>query len=180
MHCNTSQKGFTLIELVIGIVVFSIAMTMVFSVIIPRSQGSVDPIYQVRAAKLASALMSEIRSKAYDENSNPSLGAGPCGDNGSACSTTLGAEELDGSTPDRNLFDDVDDYHGFTIDGLLLSDNSAKYADLYANYNLNVSVVYGGDYDGTADGATNAKLITITVEMPNKETVSFASYRGNY
>ena len=28
--------------------------------------------------------------------------------------------------------------------------------------------------------ATNAKLITITVEMPNKETVSFASYRGNY
>ncbi|MGB1298063.1 MAG: type IV pilus modification PilV family protein [Psychrobium sp.] len=179
MRFNAPAKGFTLIELVIGIVVFSVAMTMVFSVIVPRAEQSVDPIYQVRAAKLASALMSEISSKAYDENSNPSLAQGPCGSstNPLACTASLGPEE--GATA-RNLFDDVDDYDGFTIDGLLLNDNSAKYADLYANYQLSVSVDYDGDYDGTADTATNAKLITVTVTMPNNEQVSFASYRGNY
>lgn len=179
MRSNISHKGFTLIELVIGIVVFSIAMTMVFSVIIPRSQDSIDPIYQVRAAKLASALMSEISSKAYDENSNPSLGLGPCGgaSNPDNCSSTLGPEE---GASQRNLFDDVDDYHGFSIDGLLLNDNSAKYADLYANFKLNVAVIYDGNYDGASDSSTNAKLITVTVTMPNNESVSFASYRGNY
>lgn len=176
MRSNASQRGFTLIELVIGIVVFSIAMTMVFSVIIPRSQDSVDPIYQVRAAKLASALLDEISGKAFDENSNTSLGLRRCDENSNPCSTTLGADGAE----TRDSFNDVDDYHGIEIDGLLLNHATQSYQDLYKNYELAVSVIYDGDYNGVADSSRKAKLITITVTMPNQESVSFATYRSNY
>lgn len=176
MRFNLPAKGFTLIEMIIGILVFAVAMTMMFSVVIPRSQESIDPIYQVRAAKLANSLLGEIRGKAFDENSNPSLGLGPCGENGSNCSVVLGPE----TGENRDSFNDVDDYDGFDIDGLLLSQSSISYNSLYANYKLLVTVIYDGDYNGIADSLINAKLITVTVTMPNSEKVEFASYRSNY
>jgi len=171
-----SNRGFTLIEMIIGIVVFAVAMTMMTSLILPRAEQSVDPIYQVRAAKLASSLLDEIKGKAFDENSNTSLGLGRCDENSNPCSTTLGADGAE----TRDSFNDVDDYDGLEIDGLLLNHTSQSYQDLYKNYELAVSVIYDGDYNGVADSSRKAKLITITVTMPNQETVSFATYRSNY
>ena len=52
----TKLKGFTLIEMVIGIVVFSIALTLFTSLIVPQVIRSVDPIFQVRASELGQVL----------------------------------------------------------------------------------------------------------------------------
>jgi len=178
MRCNQLKhnRGFTLIEMIIGIVVFAIAMTMMTSLILPRAKQSIDPIYQVRAAKLANSLLDEIKGKEFDENSNTSLGLGRCDESSNPCSTTLGAD----GTETRDSFNDVDDYHGLEVDGLLLNHTTQSYQDLYKNYALTVNVIYDGDYDGVADSSRKAKLITITVTMPNQETVSFATYRSNY
>jgi MSHA pilin protein MshD len=184
MFCNrpNNQQGFTLIEMIIGIVVFAVAMTMITSVILPRGQQSVDPIYQVRAAKLASSLLNEIQGKAFDENSNLSQGLLRCdevlvGITTVPCTlaSNFGQSLSEGETP--GFFDDVDDYHQFTGSPL---DNNQSYDDLYSGYSFVVNVIYDGNYDGTSDSLTNAKLITVSVTMPNSESLNFATYRSNY
>jgi len=194
MRCEPSHKvvslpkenGFTLIEMIIGIVVFSIAMVMIVSVILPRGEKSVDPIYQVRAAKLATTLLNEISSKAFDHNSNLSQGQFRCGEevdtSGNKIAPCTEANALGpeiGETPIS--FNDVDDYHLFQNSANVL-DTTNSYNNLYNDYSFIVNVIYDDDYNGVSDTNTsfNAKLITVTVTMPNNETLDFATYRSNY
>lgn len=186
MHCNTpkAHHGFTLIEMIIGIVVFAVAMTMITSVILPRSQQSVDPIYQIRAAKLAQSLLNEIDSKAFDNNSNLSQGFLRCDETlvgivvvPCTVASQFGQSASENESPD--FFNDVDDYHQFQFTESPL-DNAQSYNELYGGYSFAVNVIYDGNYDGISDSLTNAKLITVTVTMPNNESLDFATYRSNY
>lgn len=193
MRCKTSHKvvslpkenGFTLIEMIIGIVVFSIAMVMIVSVILPRGEKSVDPIYQVRAAKLATTLLNEISSKAFDHNSNLSQGRFRCNENdddGNVVNVCTDANALGPEIGETAItFNDVDDYHLFQNSESVL-DTTTSYSDLYNGYSFIVNVIYDDNYDGVSDPNTNfsAKLITVTVTMPNNETLSFSTYRSNY
>jgi len=174
------QCGFTLIELVIGIVVFAIAMSLMLTLLFPQAKRSIDPIFQLRATELANTLINEIQGKAFDENSSPSLGLSFCDQDPfvTPCTTNLSAEEIT-----RDLWDDVDDYNGFDIDGESLFTGS-QYSDDYANFSLQITVIYDGNYDGIDDGTAlaqrGAKLITVSVTTPNDETIDFSIYRGNY
>jgi len=192
MPCKSIKKnsfqqhqGFTLIEMIIGIVVFSIAMVMVVSVILPRGEKSVDPIYQVRAAKLATTLLNEISSKAFDHNSNLSQGRFRCNENdddGNVVNVCTDANALGPEIGETAItFNDVDDYHLFQNSESVL-DTTTSYSDLYNGYSFIVNVIYDDNYDGVSDPNTNfsAKLITVTVTMPNNETLNFATYRSNY
>jgi len=179
--CNAKQpSGFTLIELVIGILVFAIAMSMMLTLILPQAKRSIDPIFQLRATELANTLINEIQGKAFDENSNPALGLLPCDTDvlTAPCSINLSAEETG-----RDFWDDVDDYNGFDIDGASLF-SGAQYSDDYANFKLEITVIYDGNYDGVDQGTDAlqraAKLITVKVTTPNDEAIEFATYRSNY
>lgn len=74
--CNNSQNkhGFTLIEMVIGIVAFSAVLTIIIGVLAPQATRSVDPIFNVRASELAQSLFNEISAKTFDESSNQTGG----------------------------------------------------------------------------------------------------------
>ena len=65
-------RGVTLIELIAGIVVLAISLTLITSVLGPLSIKSADPWHQVRAAELGHSLMNEILGKSFDEHSNRS------------------------------------------------------------------------------------------------------------
>ncbi|WP_427980905.1 type IV pilus modification PilV family protein, partial [Agarivorans sp.] len=62
--------GFTLIELIVGIVVMAIALVVISSFLVPQARRSIEPVYQFRAAELGSSLMNEILSKSFDEQSD--------------------------------------------------------------------------------------------------------------
>jgi MSHA pilin protein MshD len=174
-------SGFTLIELVIGIVVFSIALTLFTSLIVPQAIRSVDPIFQVRAAELGQSLINEITSKSFDEKSDRTGGATICD------ATCIGSINLGpDSGESRANFDDVDDYNGLNV-----SDGNIKNSlnettilngsNLYQGFRLKVSVVYDAAMDGTADTVVgNTKLVTVTVTTPNDEDIIFSSFRSNY
>jgi MSHA pilin protein MshD len=174
-------SGFTLIELVIGIVVFSIALTLFTSLIVPQAIRSVDPIFQVRAAELGQSLINEITSKSFDEKSDRTGGATICD------ATCIGSINLGSDSGEsRANFDDVDDYNGLNV-----SDGNIKNSlnettilngnNLYQGFSLHVSVVYDEDMDGTADTVVgNTKLITVTITTPNDEDIIFSSFRSNY
>ena len=181
------QAGFTLVELIIGIVVLGIALTLMTGLIFPQAIRSVDPIYQVRGTELANALLNQIRGKAFDEQSFEFGGLLRCDEGlAPACGTAMGPEDTeknnDGSY-NLDLLDDVDDYHGLTMTGEQLA-SSATYGSLYAEYELAVTVFYDGDYDGVNNGSSGvqrqAKRIQVIVTLPNQDTLAFAIYRSNF
>jgi MSHA pilin protein MshD len=175
-------SGFTLIELVVGIVVFSIALVLFTSLIVPQAIRSVDPIFQIRASELGQSLMNEITSKSFDEGSDRSGGATLCDATTCTATTNLGP---DGSET-RISYDDVDDYHGLNVsDGNIKNSLNQTVvlngSNLYQGFSLNVSVFYDAAMDGTADTVVgNTKLITVTVTTPNNEDIIFSAFRSNY
>lgn len=197
-HC----RGFTLIELVIGIVLFSVAMVTVVSVIMPQSKQSLDPLWQVRAVALGQSLLTEISSKAFDEASLLNGRRGPC-NNGSSPCTLSGQLGPDGAET-RNNFDDIDDYHmlhlrdaGLALTGVNIANSSASFLtsdmnDLFLGFEARISVFYDQNADGVNDDDTNndgsldsgavtsnQKLITVIIITPDGEQIPFATYRRN-
>ena len=179
MHMPVKQhltNGYTLIELVVVIVVLSLALTGVTLVINQAVRQSPEALVQTRAMELAQTYLDEIYSKRYDENSGQG-GIPRCDStdtNFKPCSNTLGSEE--GSN--RVLFDDVDDYDGLNeqpptsiVDGSTLTN--------YASYGVQVSVVYAGTELGLASNRY-AKRVTITITTPLGNTIPVSVYRMNF
>lgn len=190
-----AQKGFTLIELVIGIVVFSVAMVMIVSVIMPQAKRGVDPIWQVRAVTLAQSLFNEVTSKAFDENVLTASGRQACNDTVDCSnSSALGP---DGSEVRAN-FDDIDDFNGLVLQGVDISNStqqafSSTTSDLFLGFQANIQVFYDDNYDGINDDdidgdglldtgtlTGNQKIILINVITPDGESIQFSTYRNNF
>ena len=188
-------RGFTLIELIIGIVVFTIIMLVIIGVIGPQSRLSIEPIWQVRASELAQSLLTEMNAKSFDEQSDHSGGNTRCNE-GQSCtaSGSLGPD----SGESRDSYDDVDDYHGLdqrdgnilNVQGQAMLNNGES---LYQGFRAQVSVYYDSNEDGINDDdadqngvpdtgtlVANVKRITITVTTPGGEPLTFASYRWNF
>ncbi|MFT6896116.1 MAG: MSHA pilin protein MshD [Paraglaciecola sp.] len=179
---HKSASGFTLIELVIGMVVFAIALSFFSSLILPQITRSVEPIFLVRATELAQSLLNEISGRAFDEQSSRNGSPLRCGESGAEVCTEPDNLGFD-SGESRATFNDVDDYHGLneTGGGILSAGGGNDSNNLYQGYTANVSVVYDQNMDGHNDGTVgNSKLITVTVSTPNDEDLVFATYRSNF
>ncbi|MDT0595647.1 type IV pilus modification PilV family protein [Glaciecola petra] len=190
-----SQHGFTLIEIVVGIVLFSIAMVFISSIILPQAKRGVDPIWQVRSVTLAQSILNEITSKAFDENTIV---------NGtqSACNFLVDCSTSSQLGPDsgevRNLFDDIDDYNGLELTGADIANSaglsySSDVSDLFLGFQASVSVFYDAntdgindddlDQDGNLDSGTliaEQKRIVVNVTTPGGEVIVFSTYRYNF
>ncbi|EKE85399.1 type IV pilus modification PilV family protein [Idiomarina xiamenensis] len=163
-------RGFTLIEIIVGIVVMAIIGTVVTAGMMPLFRQSVDPWQQVRAAELGQSLMNDIMARSYDENSDRSGGQLRCGENTApSCSASMGPE----AGESRADYNDVDDYHGLqACDAAIADILGNSLASDFSGFCVNVSV---------AETQSNrSKLIQIAVTTPTNEIIRFASYRGNW
>ena len=170
-----NSRGFTLIEIIVGMVVLSIALSIVSTLIAPTEKKSADQILQVKAAELGQSFLNDISSRAFDENSDMVGGLVRCGEPGDGsnpCSTVLGPEA--GETT-RDLFDDVDDFNGYT---LKYNASGQGLHPSYANFTIKVDVVF----DGVSLGLVNeaAKRITVTVITPLDTEIKFATHKANF
>ena len=183
------QQGLSLIELIIGIVVLAIALSLVTAVLGPLFVKSTDPWHQVRATELGQSMLNDIMARSFDQQSPRSGSMLRCGETGApACTSQNG----DGSwpadpgetAPDNRLrFNDVDDFNNFTANGSLLTNILAEdLADVYRNYQLQVSVRYAtaADFTGIGLAADQVKVITVTVITPTGSALQFSSYKGNW
>ncbi len=93
--------GFTLIEIIIGIVVFCYFVSGDHTLLSASEENSADQIHQIKAAQLAQALMDDIKAVLFDENSDMAGGLLRCDedqdDSGSVeaderCSTVMGPD----------------------------------------------------------------------------------------
>ncbi|MEZ8289009.1 prepilin-type N-terminal cleavage/methylation domain-containing protein [Vibrio sp. 10N.237.312.B06] len=171
------ERGFTLIESVIVIVVMGLAMMTIINFLVPQIERSGDPHYQTRSAALGQSVMSIILAREFDENSDFGGGEFRCGEGASGVNCTaeanFGPEEADIA-----LYNDVDDYDGCwepgTTNGcrdlnLLLDENGAT---TYRNYRLDVDVTY--------QMVDQLKRINLTISASNYPPIVLDAYRGNY
>ncbi|APG27864.1 pilus assembly protein MshD [Syntrophotalea acetylenivorans] len=145
------SRGFTLIELIISIVVVSIALGGVLLAINYTVTHSADPMLQHQALAIAESYLEEILLKPF---------ADPDG---------IDTEST------RALFDDVDDYNGLSDNGA--RDQTDTAINGLHNYTVDVTVASTA-LNGIGD--TNSKKITVTVRHSTGINMSLSGYRTSY
>jgi MSHA pilin protein MshD len=158
--CSNKAAGFTLIELIVLIVIVSVALAGILLMYSTSLRGSADPLSTKQALAAAEALLEEIQLTAF------------CNPSGGDVSATTQAN--------RQNFDDVSQYDTLATAGIHTIDGGAPIAGL-ESYNVSVTVSNAA-FGGIA--AADSKLITVTVtgptNLPNAATVTHSGYRIDY
>lgn len=173
-----AQLGLSLIELVIFIVVVSAALAGVLRVFMQAGAQSSDPQLQRQALAIAESLLQEVQlmpftfCQANDANVE------------TAASTAGCFSLIEGSGPEGGetrytspQFDNVNDYHGYAMNGIVDISNTAVPG--LAGYSASVTVASTALGSITA-GSGDALLITVTVNGPASTQVVLSGYRGRY
>lgn len=152
------QRGISLIELIMFIVIVSIAVAGVVQVMSRVTASSADPMLRKQAIAVAESVLEEIELKVFTK---------PAG--GFAGPFTLA---------NRANFDTVTDYNGLTtgVAGITSASTGAAVANL-GTYNFNVAVVPAAL--GAIPAAASV-LITVTVTDPRGQIVQISAYRTGY
>lgn len=169
LHSMQRQRGVTLVELIITIVIIGIAMSALVSALTTGISRSAQPMLEGKALELSQAYLDEIQAMRFDDQSP--IGGGAVLAASSPCTITA-----EGQT--RALFDDVDDYNGINDTPPVLIESSIDMS-AYANYQVLVSVGCAGTELGLAANEL-AKRINVTVVLPSGESRDVAIYKGNF
>lgn len=177
---KAKSNGFTLIELIVGIVVLSLSFSLLTSLILPLSEKSAEQLHQVRASELGQSMMNEILARAFDQQSDMVGGLNRCGEGGIVCTSSGGLGSDDGETV-RALYNDVDDY----IDFDFTNENETNalgesFSSLYPGFNVTVAVSYSNFSSNDSNAIELAKLITVTVTTPQEFDFVFSFYKANF
>lgn len=154
------QRGITLVELIVFLVIVSVGIAGILSVMNVVVKSSADPIVNKQAAAMAEAILEEIMTKDYAPNAAyPQPAADTC--------------------PDRMLADDVDDYANcngtaFIAGNATLGADPAAVAGLAA-YRATVAVAAPAAVDGVT-----MKRITVTVANAAGLSFSLSGYKAGY
>ena len=151
------QRGFTLIELIIFIVVVSAGLAGILSVMNTTIKSSADPMVRKQAIAVAESLLEEIVLKDYTK---------PTG------STAVGYGVTGWS---RAAFDCVDDYNGYVTTGGIV-DVTGNLTSGLGSYNFSPAVAVAATTELTG---VAAKKITVSVTY-GSDTISLTGYRAYY
>ena len=190
---QSRSRGFSLVELVVFIVLVSVAVAGVLGALNVSTRASVDPMIQKQALAIAEALLEEVQLQPLtycdpdDPNAPTALNTGACtgGVAGSEDAPTLGPE---GETRTSAItpFDNVSDYMapgGFTINPI--TDITGTAIPGLTGYSATITVARQGvpALAGPvipAIPAAEALLISVTVTGPASTTVVLHGYRMRY
>ena len=171
--------GFTLIEIIIGIVALGISLSIITTLIVPAEQQSADQIHQIKAAELGQSMLDEILGRAFDENSDHAGSVWRCDETTPvvrpSCSPVASFGVHDAGESTRDTFDDVDDYDGFNSK---VNSTNQNLDDGYSSFTISVRVAYGGEALGLSH--TLAKSVTVTITTPLGTAIEFTGYKSNF
>jgi len=158
------QRGFTLIELIIFIVVVSAGLAGILSVMNTTVKSSADPMVRKQSIAIAESTLEEILLKEYCDPDTMDTTTTPhtCG--------TLTVETT------RNLYDDVRDYAGYsTSTGIVAPDAAATPVVGLSAYNLSPPIAV------SATTLNGVAVLQVTVSVTSAQgTISLTGYRANY
>jgi len=104
-----AERGLTLVELVISLVIISVAVVGILQVLNLTTQRSADPQMRKQAIAIAEALLEEVRLAQFTfcdpVDANVTTAGNPAG-----CATAAGAERAGPEAGNARPFDNVNDY----------------------------------------------------------------------
>jgi len=155
-----SRNGFTLVELIMIILVLSVAVPVLLLALGQGAKQAVSAEIRISGANLGQALMDEIRSKRWDETAVPPPYTNPLGPEGGESRTACSG------TP--STFDDADDYNG--------------YSETCNGYVKSASVCYvnPADLNTCVAGTTDYKRIRVTIDYQGTQTADLVTLITNY
>jgi MSHA pilin protein MshD len=169
------QRGLTLIELIIFIVVIGVGLVGILAAYNTVVMRSADPLATTQALTLAESLLFEIEQQPFtwcdpqDANFNTAASYADCA---TASQQPPGPRPPGETRGDAsNPFDNVGDYDGYTVDAGTIS-------PLLAGYTLSVAIAHAGTALGLTDD-TAALRIAVTV-AGRGESITLTGYRTRY
>ncbi len=146
------QTGTTLIELVISIVIISIAASAILMVFTTSVGSSADPMIRHQAVAIAEAYLEEIALRSFADPDGVDEG------------------------PNRDLYDDVDDYNGLVDAGARDQFNAALPG--LEDYTVTVAVTASSALPSIA--STDLFLISVTITHAANIDFTISAYRANF
>ncbi|MDQ1315323.1 MAG: pilin protein MshD [Pseudomonadota bacterium] len=184
---HSSERGLSLIELLVFIVVVGIAVGGVLSVYSLNTRSSADPMVRKQALAIAESLLEEVLAKPYtycdpdDADADTATGAFVGVDGCDATVETIGPEGVEDRYSNVTPYDNVNDYDGFSMTGI--DDLTGTAIAGLAGYIASVQVQPVADFNGIVPvvaGDNEALLVTVTVTAPGNHSVSLSGYRTRY
>ena len=176
---SSRQRGLSLVEVVIFIVVLGIGLAGMAVIYNQLTLASVDPVVRKQAVAIARSLMEEIQLRPFTycdpDDAAVFTAANPAGCSDQEVIGTEGPETRYGPT----AFDNASDYHDFEMLGSIQDISNVTIADL-SGYDARVDIVNaGGDFTPPVP-ADAALRITVTVTGPANVSVALQGYRLRY
>jgi MSHA pilin protein MshD len=160
---HRTARGATLVEVVLFLVIVSFALTSILGLLGLTVSRSADPLIVRQSLAVAESLLQEIESQPFTTD-DPDGGA-------EAIGPETGEARGSATTP----FDHINDYHGYSMNGIVGYDGTAIPGLEGYNATVQVAAQSVGGVPG-ADGL----LITVTVTGPGGNPVTLTGYRTRY
>lgn len=158
-----SQRGFTLIELIMFVVIVTAALAGILTVMNITVKSSADPMVRKQALAMAEAILDEVLARDF---ANP----------------VSGFDESSATCANRTLYDDVSDFHCFNAASAnrILGSNTLGASSIasLAAYSASVDVDAVTSALGLT-GGSQVKTITVVVSG-NNQSITLVGYRTNY
>jgi MSHA pilin protein MshD len=149
---STRERGVTLIELVVSIVVIALAAGAILGVLARSAETSADAMVLSQAVSIAEAYVEEITLKPF-----------------------VDPDGVDGEVGRAN-FDDVDDYDGLVDAGA--RDQFGNAIPALAAYTVRVTVSPSGALTGIP--GTDAERVDVRVTFPPSVDFTLSAYKTRY
>jgi MSHA pilin protein MshD len=177
MSTRHKQRGVSLVELIMFIVIVSVALAGILLVMNVTTKGSADPLVRKQALAIAESLLEEVVLMPFTlcDPDDPNA------DTGVGCATlesTMGPEPGETRYHPTTPFDNVNDYHGFdsVADGGI-KDISGNLVAALSGYSASIDV---SDATLPNVAAGDALLVKVTVDGPGGLQAVVVGIRTRY
>lgn len=187
MCTRPNQRGVSLIELIIFIVIVSVALAGILMAMNTMTGSSADPLVRKQALAIAESLLEEVELMPFtycdpdDAAAATAASAAACtgGVNGAndESKTPLGPEAGEARGSLTTPYDNVSDYNGFNMAGAAIKDIAGNTIGGLGSYSASAVI---GTTGCAGIAFPDALPITVTVTGSNNATIVLDGCRTRY
>ena len=150
---NRRQRGISLVEVLIASAVLSFAVAAICQAVVAGQQQTYAALHDLRGMSLAEALVEEVQALPYADPEGIETAGPDAGETG------------------RALFDNADDFHGFTeAAGGVADAGGVAYGAAFAPFSRSVTATYGTVAVAELGGAVSGLTVVVTVTDDRGQT----------
>ena len=182
--CRRFNRGVTLVELIVFIIIVGVAMAGLFAAFDTITKASADPQVRKQVLAIAESLMEEVQLMPFtycdpdDANAATAAGTGGCAIAANNEDLAIGPEAGETRYSTITRFDNVSDYHGFSMTSGIQDIDNNTISGLGA-YTATITITRAGTALGLATDDAALK-ISILVTGPGSASATLEGYRTRY